>query len=142
MPTSFQVRAFLAEAPLLSASAKNRCGLRVDRLRPPSALRFAPPPLLRRGLARSIATMVTNYLWQLHYSFTRHRSCVTVSGRFHFAANPQPPLAFPTCKDRHPHSGLRSAQAAIRNHPPTHKWTDERTVFSPWHSSLNAPCGA
>ena len=33
-------RAFLAEAPLLSASAKNRFGFRVDRLFPPTSFRF------------------------------------------------------------------------------------------------------
>lgn len=38
-PKHRQPRAFLAEAPLLSASAKNRCGIRVDRL-------FPPPPFL------------------------------------------------------------------------------------------------
>ena len=62
LPTSFQVRAFLAEVARYSTSAKNRCGCRVDRLRPPSALRFTPPPLLCRGLARSIPPTVTNYL--------------------------------------------------------------------------------
>lgn len=36
-PKHRQPRAFLAEAPFLCASAKNRCGLRVDRL-------FLPPP--------------------------------------------------------------------------------------------------
>lgn len=36
-PCLRRLRAFLAEAPLLSASAKNRYGLRVDRLQPPLA---------------------------------------------------------------------------------------------------------
>ena len=36
-PWHRRLRAFLAEAPLLSASAKNRFGLRVDRLQPPLA---------------------------------------------------------------------------------------------------------
>ena len=39
-PKHRQPRAFLAEAPLLSASAKNRCGIRVDRLFPPPPFRF------------------------------------------------------------------------------------------------------
>lgn len=39
-PKHRQPRAFLAEAPLLCASAKNRCGLRVDRLFSPPLFRF------------------------------------------------------------------------------------------------------
>lgn len=39
-PKHRQPRAFLAEAPFLCASAKNRCGLRVDRLFPPPPFRF------------------------------------------------------------------------------------------------------
>ena len=39
-PKHRQPRAFLAEAPLLSASAKNRCSIRVDRLFPPPPFRF------------------------------------------------------------------------------------------------------
>ena len=49
-PFHRRLRAFLAEAPLLSASAKKRYGLRVDRLRPPDCLRFPPIPLLRHGV--------------------------------------------------------------------------------------------
>lgn len=53
-PKHRQPRAFLAEAPLLSASAKNRCGIRVDRLFLPPPFRFlhatfAAPPSLRYG---------------------------------------------------------------------------------------------
>ena len=44
-PFHRRLRAFLAEAPLLSASAKNRCGIRVDRLRPTACLCFPPTPL-------------------------------------------------------------------------------------------------
>ena len=39
-PKHRQPRAFLAEAPFLCASAKNHCGLRVDRLFPPPPFRF------------------------------------------------------------------------------------------------------
>ena len=49
-PFHRRLRAFLAEAPLLSASAKNRCGIRVDRLRPTACLCFPPTPLLRHGV--------------------------------------------------------------------------------------------
>lgn len=37
-----RLRAFLAEAPLHSASAKNRCVLRVERLRPPAGHTLFP----------------------------------------------------------------------------------------------------
>lgn len=40
MPISFRVRASLVEAPLLSASTNDRCGFRVDRLRPAISFRF------------------------------------------------------------------------------------------------------
>ena len=62
-PKHRQARAFLAEAPLLSASAKNRCGLRVERLRPPAC-----PPLFpdtapaSRCRARRSAPAVINSL--------------------------------------------------------------------------------
>ena len=52
----------------------------------------------------------------------------------HSAVNQTPPLAIPTRKDRHLHSILHSARAALRLHPPTHKRTDERTEFRLWHS--------
>ena len=58
-----QPEAFLAEVTLRFTSAKNRCGLRADRLRPPSC-----PPLYpdtapsSRCRALWSAPMVTNYL--------------------------------------------------------------------------------
>lgn len=42
MPISFQVRASLVEAPLLSASTNDRFGIRVDRLRPPACHSLNP----------------------------------------------------------------------------------------------------
>ena len=130
MPTSFQLRAFLAEVTLLSSSTKNRCGFRVDRLCPPSALRFTPPPLMCRGLARSISSLVTNYLRvSISACLTDTSDKPTVSVRSNSNATRKSPLAIPACKDRHLLSGLLSARTAIRNRPPTRQWTDERTVF-------------
>ena len=45
-----QPRASLFTAPLLSAVNKDRCGLRVNRLRPPATLQLSPTPLLRHGV--------------------------------------------------------------------------------------------
>ncbi len=50
MPISFQVRASMVEAALLSASTNDRYGLRVERLPPPSPLSLSPTPLLRHGV--------------------------------------------------------------------------------------------
>ena len=130
MPTSFRVRASLVEAPLLSASTNDRCGFRVDRLRPAIPFRFfhdtstplrlplrasATPPLCY-GSWRSIASTVTNYL---HTSIPtlppKPPAMPTVSGSFPFQCAPKPPLAIPTRKDRHLHSGLQSAHC---RHPP------------------------
>ena len=54
-------------------------------------------------------------------------------GRTPLQCVPQPPLAIPTRKDSHLISVLHSEQVAIRHQPPTHKRTDERTVFRLWH---------
>ena len=62
-PVHAQPEAFLAEVTLRFTSAKNRCGFRADRLRPPAC-----PPLYpdtaptSRCRARMSAPMVTNYL--------------------------------------------------------------------------------
>ena len=121
-------------------STKNRCGFRGDRLRPPSALRFTPPPLLCRGLARSISPLVTNYLRiSISACLTDTSGEPTVSVRYNSNATRKPPLAIPTCKDRHLLSGLQSARAAIRIQPPTRQRTDERTVFRPRHSPDLSP---
>ena len=57
-------------------------------------------------------------------------------GRTPLQCVPQPPLAIPTRQDSHLISVLHSEQVAIRHQPPTHKRTDERTMFSQWHSHL------
>lgn len=55
--------AFLAEVTLRFTSAKNRCGLRADRLRPPSCPPLYPDTVTKeRCRALWSAPMVTNYL--------------------------------------------------------------------------------
>ena len=83
--------------------------------------------------------MVANFSYLHSDAYSRHRSFVTVSGASPLRYVRQPTLAFPTREDRLLHSVLQSAQADIRHHPPTHKRTDERTVFSPWHSLHLSP---
>ena len=61
-------------------------------------------------------------------------------GRTPLQCVPQPPLAIPTRKDSHLIYVLHSEQVAIRHQPPTHKRTDERTVFSRWHTH-SSPIG-
>lgn len=59
--------------------------------------------------------------------------CASGVGRTPLQCVPQPPLAIPTRKDSHLISVLHSELVAIRHQPPTHKRTDERTVFRLWH---------
>lgn len=67
IPYHRRLRAFLAEAPLLSASAKKRFGLRVERLRPPACHPLFPDTApASRGRARMSAPAVINSLWRLH----------------------------------------------------------------------------
>ena len=140
VPISFRVRASLVEAPVLSASTNDRCGFRVDRLRPAIPFRFfhdtstplrlplrvsATPPLCY-GSWRFIASSVTNYL---HTSISTlpptPPAMPMVSGPFPFQCAPSSPLALcsaknhplaiPTRKDRHLLSVLQSAHC---RHPP------------------------
>ena len=130
MPKSFRVRASLVEAPLLSASTNDRCGFRVDRLRPAIPFRFfhdtstplrlplraSATPSLCYGSWRFIASPVTNYLHTSIPTLPPTPPVMpTVSGPFPFQCVPKLPLAIPTRKDRHPHSVLQSAHC---RHPP------------------------
>ena len=137
MPKSFRVRAFLAEAPLLSASAKNRYGLRVDRLFLPACLRFLPTPLLRHGVGPLSLRLRQQTLFKGYSTaLSRHRSYVAVSGASLYPLPRNLRLLFRLVRTGifTPSSGRRTA--AVRHHPPAHKRTDERTMFSQWHSHL------
>lgn len=62
-PCHRRLRAFLAEVPMLSTSAKNRCVLRVERLRPPACHPLFPDTApASRGRARMSAPAVINSL--------------------------------------------------------------------------------
>ena len=83
-------------APL---STKNRCGLRGDRLRPPLATTSATS-LARCGFATVPLPAVTNYLQRLRSRFAPPPLLCRGVGPLHSAVDPKPPLAFPTCQCR------------------------------------------
>lgn len=100
---------------------KDRYGIRVDRLRPPACLRFPPTPLLRHGVGPLRLHLQSQTIFTLPFPlYPRHlRLCLRRRGSFPFQCAPKPTLAFPTCKDRHLHSVLQSARAAISLKSPT-----------------------
>lgn len=147
MPTSFQVRASLVEAPLLSASPNDRCGFRVDRViclsahvLPVLATGFVLPGSFRASVNSrlSIRGSKGNHtiFGCFRFALLRHPSCVGVSARSTSLPTRNLRLLFRLVRTgiRSPASNRRTA--AIRHHPPTHKRTDERTEFSPWHSLI------
>ena len=126
LPTSLQVRASLVEAPLLSASTNDRCGFRGDRViclsahvpaSPRHRLRLVRviPSLRKLPALHSWLPRQSHYLWLLPFRFAPTPLLRRGVGPLHFIANPKHPLAFPTRKDRHLHSGLQSAHC---RHPP------------------------
>lgn len=135
-------------APL---TTNDRCGFRVDRViclsahvpaSPRQRLRLVRviPSLRKLPALHSWLPRQSHYLWLLPFRFAPTPLLRRGVGSLHFIANPKPPLAVPTRKDIGiftPASNRRTA--AIRHHPPTHKRTDERTEFSPWHSLYFSP---
>lgn len=121
-PKHRQPRAFLAEASLLSASAKNRCGLRVDRLFPPPPFRFLH--------ATFAALRWHGALFRLH-SQTIFGDYIPAfpdtapASRGRAASIPSPTrnlrLLFRAVDAMPPLSILRSARAANLRTPPTHR---------------------
>ena len=122
-PKHRQPRAFLAEAPLLCASAKNRCGLRVDRLFPPSPFRFlhatfaalrwhgAPFRLHSQTIFTPTFPLYPRHLRLRLRCRVRSHSGVSRNLRLLFrAVDAMPPLSI-----------LRSARADNLRAPPTHR---------------------
>ena len=150
MPISFRVRASLVEAPLLSASTNDRCGFRVDRViclsahvpaRPCHRLRLARviPSLRKLPALHSWLPRQSHYLWLLPFRFAPTPLLRRGVGPLHFIANPNLRLLFRPVRTGIFTPASNRGTAAIRHHPPTHKRTDERTEFSPWHSLHLAP---
>lgn len=144
MPTSFQVRASLVEAPFLSASTNDRCGFRVDRLftSPPFRFLHATSAVLRwhgatfRLRSQTIFTLPFP-LYPRHLRLRlpcRVRSHSSVPRNLRLLFRPGRTGIFSPASNRR--------TAAIRHHPPTHKRTDERTEISPLHSLHFSPCRA
>ena len=93
------------------------------------ALRFIPPPFLRRGGGRvclllRLQTIFDGFVPALR----RHPSVVGVLARSTTLSTRQPPLAIPTCEVRHLHYGRRTA--AIRRRPPTHRGLMNARIFA------------
>ena len=116
--------AFLAEVTLRFTSAKNRCGLRADRLRPPSC-----PPLYpdtapsSRCRALWSAPMVTNYLGKPPETSACYFRLVVAAALLSF---------------------LRSAQTVAFLVPPTHRGyaaniTSSRHGYSHYPSATQRP---
>lgn len=101
------------------------------------ALRFIPPPFLRRGGGRVCLRLWLQTLFDGYVP--AFAATPPMSGCWHAPLRCQPGnlrLQFRLTRTVifSPSSGRRTS--AIRHHPPTHKWTDERTEISPWHSLI------
>ena len=140
LPTSFQARASLVEAPLHSTSTNDRFGFRVERLPSPSPLSLTPTPLLRHGVGPLPLRLGQQTLLASPFPLPhRHLRFTSVSMLSNSDAPRNLRLLFRLVRTGifTPSSGRRTA--AGRHHPPNHKRTDERTVFSPWHSLHLSP---
>ena len=138
-------------APL---TTNDRCGFRVDRLRPAIPFRFlhdTSTPLRCRSVPtrplRSVTARGAPLHLRLQTIFTlpfplypRHlRLCLRRRVRSRSSVPRNLRLLFRPVRTgiRTPSSNRRTA--SIRHHPPTHKRTDERTAISPWHSLHLSP---
>lgn len=122
-PFHRRLRAFLAEAPQLSASAKNRCGIRVDRLRPTACLRFPPTPLLRHGVGPLRLHLLSQTIFDGYV--LAFAATPPASGRWH-ASTPLSTrnlgLPFRAVDDGLRHFLLHSRLSHTVSHvPPTHR---------------------
>ena len=137
LPTSFQARASLVEAPLHSTSTNDRFGYRVERMPSPSPLSLTPTPLLRHGVGPLPLRLGQQTLLASPFPLPhRHLRFTSVSMLSNSDAPRNLRLLFRLVRTGifTPSSGRRTA--AVRHHPPAHKRTDERTMFSQWHSHL------
>lgn len=150
MPTSLQVRASLVKAPLLSASTNDRCGCRVERLRPTIPLRFfhgSSSPLRCRSVPTRHLRSVTGRGASLHLRLQTlfdgyvpaFAATPPASGCWHASLSCQPGnlrLLFRLARTGICTASSGRRTAAVRHHPPTRQRTDERTAISPWHSLI------
>ena len=116
-----------------SAFGSRDCRLRLH-------YRFLPTPLLRHGVGPLSLRLRQQTLFKGYSNaLSRHRSYVAVSGASLYPLPRNLRLLFRLVRTGifTPSSGRLTA--AGRHHPPTHKRTDERTVFSPWHSLHLSP---
>lgn len=121
-PKHRQPRAFLAEAPLLSASAKNRCGIRVDRLFPPPPFRFLHATF---AMLRWHGATFRLHSQTIFGDYIPAFPDTAPASRGRGASIPSPTrnhrLLFRAVDAIQPLSILRSARAANLRAPPTHR---------------------
>lgn len=123
-PFHRRLRAFLARAPLLSAAAKNRFGIRVDRLRPPACLCFPPTPLLRHGVGPLRLHLQSQTIFTLPFPlYARHlRLRLRRRVRSHSSVPRNLRLLFRAVDDGLLRSLLQSRLSHPDSHiPPTHR---------------------
>ena len=140
MPTSFQARASLVEAPLRSTSTNDRVGLRVERLPPPSPLSLPPDTApASRCRAAIIAPTTANSLQRLLQRFIPTPFLRRGVRRVSISFAPKPPLAIPARRGRC--AALVPTVGARRRFPRSShpQRTDERTVISLRHSLHYSP---
>lgn len=143
MPTSFQVRASMVEAALLSASTSARCGLRVERLPPPSPLSLSPTPLLRHGVGPLSLRLRQQTLFAFPFPLPhRHLRFSPVSIRFNSNAPRNLRLLFRAVNAGMLRFLLQSHVSHTDRHIlPTHK-RKKPTTFHAHGSSLLSVCDA
>ena len=121
-PKHRQPRAFLAEAPFLCASAKNRCGLRVDRLFPPPPFRFLHATF---AMLRWHGATFRLHSQTIFGDYIPAFPDTAPASRGRAASIPSPTrnlrLLFRAVDAMPPLSILRSAQADNLRAPPTHR---------------------
>lgn len=121
-PKHCQPRAFLAEAPLLCASAKNRCGIRVDRLVPPPPFRFLHATF---AMLRWHGAPFRLHSQTIFGDYIPAFPDTAPASRGRAASIPSPTrnlrLLFRLVDAMPPHSILRSARAANLRAPPTNR---------------------
>ena len=130
----------MVEVPLLSTSTNDRYGFRVERLPPPSPLSLSPTPLLRHGVGPLPLRLRQQTLFASPFPLPhRHLRFTSVSMRSNSNAPRNLRLLFRLVRTGICTSSSGRRTAAGRHHSPTRKRTDERTVFSPWHSLHLSP---
>lgn len=133
----------MVEAALLSASTNDRCGLRVERLPPPSPLSLSPTPLLRHGVGPLSLRLRQQTLFAFPFPLPhRHLRFSPVSIRFNSNAPRNLRLLFRAVNAGMLRFLLQSHGSHTDRHIlPTHK-RKKPTTFYAHGSSVLSVCDA